>query len=204
MDVKKYSKITIRVKNKTPIKDIMKFKRRDQDGVFKSLFAAYFVLLLHVFLLAGTGITVVLFKGVYHYLPWIMAGLAILIIALFWIFYVRMKKNTREIKDILSFPQFQGRSVEIRLLGGVASVKIDGGKSTASGMAAIGHTPEANGTGVPMLGMGSEATDKRLADLARLYQDGLISREEFDLAKEQIFSESHDNTIHFNQNAGGM
>ncbi len=182
----------------------MKFKKRDQEGIFKSLFAAYFVLLLHVFLLAGTGITVVLFRGVYHYLPWIMAGLALLIIVLFWIFYVRMKKNTRELKDLLSFPQFQGRTVEIRLLGGVASVKIDGGTPAASGMMALGHTPGSNGNTVPMLGMGAESTDKRLADLARLYQSDLITREEFDLAKQQIFNENHDETIHLNRDAGGM
>lgn len=188
----------------------MKFKKRDQEGIFKSLFAAYFVLLLHVFLLAGTGITVVLFKGVYHYLPWIMAGLALLIIALFWIFYLRMKKSTREIKDILAFPQFQGRNVEIQLLGGMASVKIGGGTPGSSDMMALEHTPQSNGSALPMLEMGSETTDKRLSDLAQLYLSDLITREEFDLAKQEIFDNKytdesiHDETIHLNKDAGGM
>jgi hypothetical protein len=169
----------------------MKNKKRDQEGIFKSLFAAYFVLLLHVFLLAGTGITVVLFKGVYHYLPWIMAGLALLIIALFWIFYMRMKKGAREIKEILAFPQFQGRNVEIKLLGGMASVKIDGGVPSASNMMALEHTPESQGNTIPMLESVSESPDKRLSDLAQLYLSDLITREEFDLAKEQIFYGDH-------------
>jgi len=195
---------------KPPFKDIMNFKKRDKEGIFKSLFAAYFVLLLHVFLLAGTGITVVLFKGVYHYLPWIMAGLALLIIALFWIFYLRMKKSTREIKDILAFPQFQGRNVEIRLLGGMASVKIDGGTPGSSDMMALGHTPQSHGNALPMLEMGSESTDKRLSDLAQLYLGDLITREEFDRAKQEIFNDKdndetiHDETIHLNKDAGGM
>ena len=163
----------------------MKFKKRDKEGVFKSLLAAYSVLLLHVFLLAGTGITVVLFKGVYHYLPWIMAGLALLVLALFWIFYMKMKKSTREIKDVLSFPQFRGRNVEIRFLGGMASVKIDGGTSTAAGLPALGNG--GGGGAVPLLALDNTPTDKRLADLARLYQQGLITREEFDLAKQNIF-----------------
>ena len=190
----------------------MKFKKRDQEGIFKSLFAAYFVLLLHVFLLAGTGITVVLFRGVYHYLPWIMAGLALLILALFWIFYLRMKKSTREIKDILAFPQFQGRNVEIRLLGGMASVKIGGGApgSGASDVMAIGHTPQSHGNELPMLEMGSESTDKRLSDLAQLYLNDLITKKEFDLAKQEIFNNKdndepiHNETIHLNKDAGGM
>ena len=166
----------------------MKDKKRDRDGIFKSLFAAYFVLILHVFLLAGTGITVVLFRGVYHYLPWIMAGIAILIIALFWVFYMRMKKNTREIKQILAFPQFQGRNVEIKLLGGMASFKIDGGAPPASSnMLALEHTPPSPGNAIPMLEAVSDSPDKRLSDLAQLYRSDLITREEFDLAKEQIF-----------------
>jgi len=168
----------------------MKDKKRDQEGIFKSLFAAYFVLLLHVFLLAGVGITVVLFKGVYHYLPWIMAGIALLVIALFWIFYLRMKKNTREIKEILAFPQFQGRNVEIKLLGGMASFKIDGGTPSASSMMALEHTP-ASQNAIPLLESVSEPPDKRLSDLAQLYLSDLITREEFDLAKEQIFSGDH-------------
>jgi len=170
----------------------MKNKKRDQEGIFKSLFAAYFVLLLHVFLLAGIGVTVVLFKGVYHYLPWIMAGLALLIIALFWIFYLRMKKNAREIKEILAFPQFQGRNVEIKLLGGMASVKIDGGTPSASNVMALEHTPESQGNTVPLLAPVQESPDKRLSDLAQLYLSDLITREEFDLAKEHIFSGDHD------------
>ena len=185
----------------------MKFKNRDKEGIFKSLFAAYFVLLLHVFLLAGTGITVVLFRGVYHYLPWIMAGLALLIIALFWIFYLRMKKSTREIKDILAFPQFQGRNVEIRLLGGMASVKIDGGTPGSSEMMALGHTKESHAADtIPMLGMtvASESTDIRLSDLAKLYNSDLITREEFDLAKQEIFNDNNDETIHLSKDAGGV
>ncbi|SMC51000.1 hypothetical protein SAMN02746065_103122 [Desulfocicer vacuolatum DSM 3385] len=169
----------------------MKNKKRDQEGIFKSLFAAYFVLLLHVFLLAGTGITVVLFRGVYHYLPWIMAGLAVLIIALFWIFYLRMKKNTREIKEILAFPQFQGRNVEIKLLGGMASVKIDGGTPSASNVMALEQPLNSRGEAVPLLASAQESPDKRLSDLAQLYLSDLITREEFDLAKEQIFSGNH-------------
>jgi len=43
-------------------KDVMKFKNKDKDGLFRSIFTAYFILLLHVFLLAGTGVTIIFSK----------------------------------------------------------------------------------------------------------------------------------------------
>lgn len=163
----------------------MKFKNKDKEGIFKSLFAAYFVLLLHVFLLAGTGITVVLFRGVYHYLPWIMAGLAVLILALFWIFYLRMKKSSREIKDVLSFPEFRDRAVEIKLLGGMATFSI--GEPKGINTPLLGQDGfQGDGSGQLKLAAPEEGIEQRLADLARLYEDELITKEEFDMAKRRI------------------
>lgn len=166
----------------------MKFKNKDKEGIFKSLFAAYFVLLLHVFLLAGTGITVVLFKGVYHYLPWIMAGLAVLVLALFWIFYLKIKKSSKEMKDILAFPEFRGRTVEVKLLGGVASFTIKGGAD--SGVPLIGQDGFLPNGGQLRLAAPEEGIEQRLAELARLYADELITRDEFEMAKKRIFFET--------------
>ena len=168
----------------------MKFKKRDKEGIFKSLFAAYFVILLHVFLLAGTGITVVLFRGVYHYLPWIMSGLAVLILLLFWLFYMKMKKSSSDMRDILSFPEFRDRRVEIRLLGGLASFTIDGkpGTGTPTG---IGYDqgmalPDRN---VLRLEKPDDAIERRIRELASLYESDLITKEEFDTAKQKILYE---------------
>ena len=165
----------------------MKFKNKDKEGIFKSLFAAYFVLLLHVFLLAGTGITVVLFRGVYHYLPWIMAGLAVLVLALFWIFYLRMKKSSREIRDVLSFPEFRDRAVEIKLLGGMATFSI--GEPRNANPPLLGHEGFQGDVGQLRLAAPEEGIEQRLAELARLYEDELITREEFDMAKRRILSD---------------
>jgi len=161
----------------------MKFKKRDKEGVFKSLFAAYFVILLHVFLLAGTGVTVVLFRGVYNYLPWIMGGLSIMILGLFWIFYTKMKKSSSDIKDILSFPEFRDRNIEISLLGGLASFKIEGGNRE---LPLIGQNFSPENPDVFRLEGPKVSTDKRISDLADLYDRDLITKEEFDLAKKDI------------------
>ncbi|MBF0201864.1 MAG: SHOCT domain-containing protein [Desulfamplus sp.] len=168
----------------------MKFKKQDREGIFKSLFAAYFVLLLHLALLAGVGLTVLLFKGVYHYLPWIMGGIALLIVALFWIFYLRLKRSSSDIKEVLNHPAFRDRRVEIKLLGGMASFKID----------APGHAPllpdghgEANA--MPLLEDGERNVERRLSELAALYSRDLISDEEYDMAKKRILFESGTFTV---------
>ncbi len=161
----------------------MKFKKKDKEGVFKSLFAAYFVILLHVFLLAGTGLTVVLFRGVYHYLPWIMGGLTIMVLGLFWIFYTKMKKSSNDIKDILSFPEFRDRNIEISLLGGLASFKIEG-RNRELPLIGHGFTPEASN--MFRLEEPQDSAAKRISDLADLYDRDLITKEEFDLAKKDI------------------
>jgi len=160
----------------------MKFKKFDKEGIFKSLFAAYFVILLHVFLLAGTGVTVVLFRGVYHYLPWIMAGLVLLIIALFWLFYFRIKKSSQDLKDLMSFPEFRHRNLEIKLLGGMASVKINGAENHPD----YSHSLLSHDSPMAMLEESSGIENSSLTELADLYEKGLLSPEEFEAAKKKI------------------
>ncbi len=166
----------------------MKFKKKDKDGVFKSLFVAYFVLLLHVFLLAGTGVTIVLFKGVYNYLPWILGGLAAFMLLIFLIIYFRIKKSTKDIKDVLSIPEFQDRNVEIKLLGGIASFKIDGKNRNDNGAKLLTANGGMNGH-LPLLEEKHHTIDQRISNLAELYKSGLITDEEFGIAKSKIFDE---------------
>lgn len=167
----------------------MKLKKRDKEGVFKSLFAAYFVLLLHVFLLAGVGLTVVLFRGVYNYLPWIMGGIAVMIIALFWIFYLRVKRSTTDIKDVLNHPAFRDRQVEIKLIGGLASFKIDApGQGTSPLL--LGDGEEKEGRPLALLEDGHRNIERRLSELAALYDRDLIDDEEYDTAKKRILFEA--------------
>ncbi len=182
----------------------MKFKPTDKEGLFKSLFAAYFVLLLHVLLVVGVGVAVVLFKGVYEYLPWILSGIAALVIALFWIFYLRIKRSSTDIKDVLSHPAFQNRSVEVKLLGGVATFKLSAPVFSEDNLIAgqsgqgmnllvqdtniIGFnsgTEEQYHTNTPDQ-LGHDNIEQRLSALAALYKQNLINGEEYDIAKKRI------------------
>lgn len=171
----------------------MKFKPTDKEGIFKSLFAAYFVLLLHIFLVAGAGVTVVLFKGVYEYLPWIMGGIAALVIALFWIFYLRIRRSSTDIKDVLSHPAFQNRNVEIRLLGGVATFKLGAPESnriSGGDQELLAQNGEGNSYQTQKLESGHIHIERRLSELAGLYKKGLIDDEEYDMAKKRVLFES--------------
>ncbi|MBF0388768.1 MAG: SHOCT domain-containing protein [Desulfamplus sp.] len=195
----------------------MKFKPTDKEGVFKSLFAAYFVLLLHIFLVVGVGVTVVLFKGVYEYLPWILSGIAVLVIAIFWIFYLRIKQSSTDIHDVLSHPAFQNRNVEIKLLGGVATFKLsmpptvgdnillqDGQsrkllqEQTTANYNQDHHSDNQDYTEVfeqKHQNQGHTNIERRLTELAALYNRGLINDEEYEMAKKQILFESNQEIV---------
>jgi hypothetical protein len=106
----------------------MKLKKTDKEGVFKNIFIAYFILLFHVVLLAGIAVFVVLIKGFFEYLPWIMAGAGLLIALCVWFVIRQMRKNSAQIQDILANDQLKNRNVEISFMGGLASFKINSNK----------------------------------------------------------------------------
>ena len=161
----------------------MNIRKSDKDGLFKSIFTAYFILLLHVFLLAGVGLSVVLFKGVYHYLPYIMAGLAILVLSVAWIVYRRMRENSIHIRDVLSMPEFQDRTVEVKLLGGLASFKIKAKEKNpllldqASGLSLADNR---------LIETSVITAERKLLELNTLHEKNLITQEEFETARQNI------------------
>ncbi len=112
-----------------------------------------------------------------------MGGLAVLVIALFWIFYLKMKKSGNDMKEVLSFPEFQDRTVEIKLLGGVATMTIKG-KSDQTAL--IGHDMKQSNPGTLRLESPEDSIERRIRELASLYGNDLITKEEYDLAKKRI------------------
>jgi hypothetical protein len=160
----------------------MKLFKKDKDGLFRSIFIAYLILILHVLLLAGVGLTVVLFKGVYLYLPWIMATIGLLVLSLAWFFYRKIKYRSMDIKSVLEMPQFQGKNVEIKLLGGLASFKIKSDNSQKQ----LTQTPGSNQDSQLLLEQDIDRTEEKLLKLNALYEKELITKAEFDKAKQDI------------------
>ena len=162
----------------------MNLRNKDKEGLFKNIFVAYFILLLHVFLMAGVGLTVVLFKGIYHYLPWIMAGLALLVLGLAWIIYHRMRTTSSSLSQILGAPEFHDRAVEVRLLGGLASFEIKAKQPSPHLL--LDDSRDGLVTNARLIESTVIKTERKMLELNTLYEKNLITRDEFDAAREKI------------------
>jgi len=159
----------------------MEFGKIDiDDKHFKSILIAYFILVLHVLLIAGLIVLVIFFRGIIHYMIWIFLGGTAAILASGYHFYKRMKKDGKTLREILSSPRLNGRTVEVSLLGGLASFKI--GKS--DNIPALGS----NSTGQhrPQLEDPETIRLRELAELVRLLENNMITLDEYNKVKKQI------------------
>jgi hypothetical protein len=157
------------------------FRKRlktDHDGLFKGVVVAHAILALHLLMIAGLGLTVVFLTGLAHYMSWIvLGGMAILAVSSY-LFYRRIRKEGKSVGEALQMPLFQGREVEIRLLGGFASLKL--GKPAQRSVD--------SGAFEPPLQLESPESSRirEIAALAQLLEKDLITREEYDQAKRRL------------------
>jgi hypothetical protein len=163
----------------------MKLKKSDKEGVFKNIFIAYFILLFHVVLLAGIAVFVVLIKGFFEYLPWIMAGAGLLVALCVWLVIRQMRKNSAQIQDILSNEQLKHRNVEISFMGGLASFKV---KSNAEDTRRLLTYPEPDNLSpdTRLIETDTDKAERKMNQLNALYEKDLITKEEFDQARQSI------------------
>jgi hypothetical protein len=158
-------------------------KKSDINQLVNSLFLASSILIFHVILLAGLAILVLFFRGIVSYVFWIfLGGCALIIGSAYFFFKYMQKKGGRTIFKILSLPEFKGRKVEVRLLGGLASLKIGGTEENQSvidsDVLPVSHQIE-----------DSQAVRLReLTELARLLEKNLITLDEFQKAKQSLFN----------------
>lgn len=151
------------------------------DGLFKGVMLAYVILVLHVLLLVGLGLIVVFFRGIAQYMFWILLCGALGILGSGYWFYRKMKTEGQSLKETLNSPVFRDRTVEVSLLGGMASFR-------------VGHS----GNRQPLLPPGEEDRPQQLewsednqvhelTELASLLKNGLITLDEYEQAKHKIF-----------------
>ena len=156
-------------------------KPKETEGVMKSVLTAYFILILHALLFAGLGVLVLFFRGLVNYMLWIFLGGTALIVTSGYLFWRRMKAEGKTLQEMVNSPMFRGRTVEVSLLGGLASFKLG------------------NGPAVPALGAGDDglplqledpasARVRELSELARLLENDLITMDEFNRTKQQLMS----------------
>ena len=157
----------------------MKLNDEQNKNFFSGVVLAYLVLLLHILLMVGLGITVVVIKGIYDF-RWLilLAGIAIIGGSGYY-FYRYFKEHKQKLHDLMSDPAFNDRTLEISLMGGMATVR-------------LGHKDDnikliqADETEVKQLEQPKSVQIKELTELTRMLDDELITREEFLMLKKEI------------------
>ncbi len=159
-------------------------KNKQSDSLVKSVLLAYFILGFHVLLIAVMAVMVLLFRGMVNYMLLIFLG-GIALIGVFAFFFIRrMKAEGKSLREMLRNPMFNGRSVEVSLMGGMATVKL--GRSPNP--PAIGHEASID---VPRLEDQETMQNhevSELTELARLLAKDLITVDEFNRAKQQLLN----------------
>lgn len=152
---------------------------KPREGLLKGIFMAYTILLLHLVLIAGLGLVVIFLTGVANYLSWILIGGIGLIALSAYLFFRRLKNEGKTLGETLRAPDFQGRELEVSLLGGLATMRLgkpDPRKELSSGEAGRKLLPETD----------ESARIREIESLAQLLEKELITREEFDHAKKRL------------------
>ncbi|MCG6908104.1 MAG: hypothetical protein LJE63_15990 [Desulfobacteraceae bacterium] len=147
--------------------------------MFKSVMVAYSILLLHVSVIAVLGILVLFFRGIVNYMLWIFLFGSTAIAVFAYLFFRRMKREGKSLREMLNTPVFNGRPVEVSLLGGLASFRLGGRPGF----------PALEGD---YLGASHQLEDpdtvrlRELVELGRMFENNLITFEEFNQAKKKL------------------
>lgn len=153
-------------------------------GIISSIFLTYFVLILHALLAVLLGVVIVFFKGVVEYMGWILLGGFVLLGGSGYLFYRRMKRNNRNLRDVLDDPVFRDRAVEVRFLGGAASLRL--GQPGQNGERPL----SVMGNDAPLQLESPEVSRVRsLERLAHLRETEMITQEEYLQLKKDLLQE---------------
>jgi hypothetical protein len=157
--------------------------KADKPGaeLIKGVLLAHAIIGLHVGVIALIGLLVLFLDGLARYWGWILLG-GLTAAGLFGVFvYRKVTSRGRDIyRDLRSAPVMPGGTLEVSLLGGLASVKF----SKPADVPALPHA-----AALPALLEDSAALRIRdLGTLARMYEKNLITREEFEQAKAAMFN----------------
>lgn len=150
------------------------------ESLFKGVLLAHLILVLHFVLLAVLVMVVFFFGWLVTHLFWIIGGLILLISLSAYLFYRRLRREGRSLREAMHSPLFAGRSVEINLLGGMASLRVGPPTHTKS----IAHNGDVDAS--TALEDPEVMRIREIAVLADLLDKELISPEQFDAAKQKI------------------
>ena len=157
--------------------------RKESGELFRGILLAHLILFLHLLFIVGLGVVIIFFRGVSQYMLWIFLGVTAVLLASAYLCYRFIKSRGKQaLKDIEASPVFKGRSVEVRLLGGVASLKLGqpGNPKIIENTAAGTYDPQ------HQLEDPDTARIRELDRLAGMLEKELITRDEFVIAKKKL------------------
>lgn len=154
-------------------------------GTFGSVLLAHLVLVLHGLVLLGLAFLVLFFRGVLEYLPWIVLAGVVFLLLSGWYLWRTLHRRSGSLAQVLDHPLIRERGVEVRLLGGVASLKLG---APAEGEKKDAGLPRLETAEIPALpGGGGEAERLRaLARLVKLREAGELDEEAFQLLRREL------------------
>lgn len=97
----------------------------NSPSLFGGVMLAYFIVLLHLLLIAAIGVLILFFRWVVSYLPLFFLSGGTLLYVSTWYLWRRFKSKGRSLRDTLKSPLFKGKSIEIDLLGGMTAIRIN-------------------------------------------------------------------------------
>ena len=156
---------------------------KESGEIFRGILLAHLILFLHLLLIACLGLLVIFFYGVSQYMLWIFVVASILLAGLGYLLYRRIQTSgTQSFKDIQNSAILEGRSVEVSILGGLATLKFGRPlnslpiENAAAGLQDPRHQLEDPET----------TRIRELNGLANMLENNLITFEEFSRAKQQV------------------
>lgn len=149
------------------------------------VFIAFFILIFHVALLALIGVLVLFLSGLLNYLPWLLLGGLVVLVASGYFLLRRLAAKSGSIVRFLNLPELQGKDIELKLMGGLASVKINSPEEHGR-LSELEHSAEE-----PLRLQNPDTEQVReLTRLADMLEDDLITREEYMQAKQRLLGGS--------------
>ncbi|MDX1707966.1 MAG: SHOCT domain-containing protein [Desulfobacterales bacterium] len=157
--------------------------RKEGGELFRGILLAHLVLFLHLLFIIGLGIVIIFFRGVAQYMLWIFLGLtAVLIASGFFCYHFIKTKGRQTLKDIEESAVFKNKNVEVRFLGGVASLKLN---QPGSALAIENKSAEISNPRHQLEDPGTLQI-RELERLADMLEKDLITRDEFIIAKKKL------------------
>ncbi len=155
----------------------------DDAGPTKAVFLAFIILLFHVVILLLMAFSVIFFGFIIKYFIWIFLGIGLVVAGTAFYIFHSIKRQSSGIAEVLTRPEFKGRTFELKLLGGLASMKVaDTQESTP--LLEYGSPKESRQLSAP-----DPSRVHELSELARLLENDFITQEEYDKAKKEILNE---------------